>query len=318
MRTKLFFVFTILIGLTGLLTGCDSLRNEVDPSVLGAESPRLVVHGFLSPQSRVLAVRVTRSQTVVGDSVGGAVTIDDSLADEADDVVDAVVTISEGGRSVNLRYKANGLPYYSARAGELLITVGKTYTLTVQTPNGERATSSCTIPGPVDLTSIRFDSLQSGRIQRYFVRARWYDVANQTNYYQVTGAFRFIADCPECTTKPGYIEREEFSNLSFDDNSRGLLTDADGNDEMISGRAYLNGANVDTQLPFRRQYKTATVTMNLLNIEPSYYQYWTAVIRQRRTRGNPFAEPVMIPSNIQGGLGCFAGYSNSTLTLRIK
>lgn len=306
------------VGLACLLLGCGSLRNEVDPSVLGADSSKLVVSGFLSPQDTILAVKLTRSRTVAGDSIGGLAT-GDGTPTNAGNVENATVTISDGSRSVSLNYKADGQPYYSARTASMPIQVGKTYTLTVLTASGERVMSSCTIPEPVALKSVTFDSLQSGQNRRYFVRAWWQDVVGEADYYQVSGVFRFITNCSSCTNLPGYTEREEFTYLSFDDDNRGVFSDAgvDGG-EMISGRAYLNGSNINQSLPFMSQYKMAFVTMNLYNVEQSYYQYWSAVIRQRRVRNNPFAEPVLIPSNIQGGLGCFAGYNNSTLKLKLK
>ena len=55
-----------------------------------------------------------------------------------------------------------------------------------------------------------------------------------------------------------------------------------------------------------------------MSVDQAYYQFQEAVIRQRRSRNNPFAEPVLIPSNIDGGLGCFAGYNNAILTKTLK
>ncbi|QIP11936.1 DUF4249 domain-containing protein [Spirosoma aureum] len=299
-------VILFLIGLlltTSLFWGCGSLRNEVDPGELGAETAKLVVSSFLSPQDSLLTVKLTRSRTVVGDSIGGSI--------DGENVMDATVTLSDGSRSVGLRYKADNQPYYSVAAKQLPIVVGKAYTLTVQTPKGERATSTCTIPGPVSVSAVTFDSLASGRNQRYFVQPRWKDPVGQANYYQAAGVFLFVVK-----------NQVEFSNLSFDDDNRGLFSDTgiDGN-AMITGRAYLNGSTLSTSdqsVGFFKQYKTASVTINLFSVEQSYYQYWSAVLRQRRVRNNPFAEPVLIPSNIQGGLGCFAGYNNATFLLKLK
>jgi hypothetical protein len=56
----------------------------------------------------------------------------------------------------------------------------------------------------------------------------------------------------------------------------------------------------------------------LLNVDENYYRYHDGVARQDEVRDNPFAEPVPIPTNIQGGLGCFGAYNRSTLTLYLK
>lgn len=315
-----------LIFLSSLiyLSSCDSLRQEVDPNRLNREAAKLVVTCFLSPQDTVLAVKVIRSQPVLGD--GTMVTY------SGDNVVDATVTLSEGGRSVVLPYNNtlhpnnSAQPYYSIDAQKLPIVAGRTYAVSVQTPTGERAESTCTVPGPVAMTSVVFDSVtdnQFGRqLKRYFVRSRWQDPANQTNYYQVSGVFRYVKRCQNCTNNPPDQQREEFSYLYFDNNSGSLLTDrnTDGG-AMISGRGFLNGYfdnGSNGQFGFGSQYKTATVTINLLSTDQAYYQYQDAVERQSQVSGNPFTEPVPIPSNIQGALGYFGAYNRSTLTVKLK
>ena len=307
-----FPVYTFLAGLFGLLLHGCTLRNEVDPGLLGIDSSKIVVSGYLSPQDTMLAIRVTRTQTVVGDSL--------NLLETGIIVPNAKVTLSEGDRSIVLPfYKVNppADSAYSIDARLLPIVAGHTYKLTVETPAGQRLSSTCTIPQAVLPKSILFDSLTQTQsratIQRHYVRTRWQDPAGQTNYYQVAGIFRYSSITN--------FRDEKYSSLSFDDDNRGLFSDAgvDGT-IMVSGRAYLtsvaSATNVSTS--FSNQYSTASVTVNLMSVEPTYYRFQEAIIRQRRARNNPFAEPVLIPSNIQGGLGCFAGYNNATLTMTLK
>jgi hypothetical protein len=305
------------------LCGCTSLRNEVDPSLLGVTPAKLVISGFLSPQDTILAVKVTRSATVVGDSL--------SLLQTGNNVTDATVTLTDGSKSVRLLYNniASGdtvrsRPYYSINARSLPILAGHTYTLTVQTANGQQATSACTIPAPVSPATIKFDSVQEtqGRSQsrRYYVITNWQDPVGQINYYQVAGYFRYTTRCTTCQT-----DRDQASGtfpLTFDDDNRGLISDVGLDGTLIpSGRAFMTSAtlpNNNQGTGFYSQFRTASVTVDLMSVEQSYYQFQQAVIRQRRVRNNPFAEPVLIPSNIQGGLGCFAGYNNATMTLKLK
>ncbi|SOD96146.1 DUF4249 domain-containing protein [Spirosoma fluviale] len=323
MRTNLslpigYSALITLLAVIGMFTGCSSLRNEVDPSQLGFAAPKLVVTSYLSPQDTNLAVKVTRSKTVVSD---------DSLDTGGSNVTNATVTLAEGNRSVTLRYNSPNSPvdslkqpYYSASARLLPIVAGRTYTLTVVTPNGERATSTCTIPAPVRPTAVTFDSTteNQGRslLRRYYVLARWQDPPAQANYYQVTGFFQYTTKCDSCGAK-----QVGATQLSISDDNRGLFSDAgvDGT-QMISGKAYVSSTPfTSNQLTnFYGQYRNATVTVNLMSVDQHYYQFQEAVIRQRRVRNNPFAEPVLIPSNIQGGLGCFAGYNNATLILRLR
>ena len=297
-------VITCLTGLV-LLYGCTSLRNEVDPNLLGPASTKLVVTGFISPQDTTLAVKVTRSNTVVGDSL--------SLLQTGNNVTDAMVTLSDGTKSIVLPYNnipasdtVRSRPYYSINARLLPVVSGRTYTLTV-VANGQQATSTCTIPAAVALTEIVINDSVN---RRYSISIKWQDPAGQANYYQVAGIFRYIAsNCKAC-------QNEIYNTLSFDDDSRGLTSDVgyEGR-EMASGRANLTSSAVTN---FYNQYKTASVTANLMSVDQNFYRFQDAIMRQRRSRNNPFAEPVLIPSNIEGGLGCFAGYNNATMTLTLK
>ena len=297
-------LLTVLVG-SIWFGSCTNLRNEVDPSLLGVQPTQLVVSSFLSPQDTILAVKVTRSNTVVGDSI--------SLLQTGNTVIDATVTLSDGSKSVVLPYNnrstgdtTRNQTYYSINAKLLPIVVGRTYTLTVAATNGQRATSTCTIPAAVPPTVI--DTIRVN--QRPAIRVSWQDPAGQANYYQVNGIFRSIlASCKAC-------QNESYSTLSFDDDNRGLFSDAGLDGTVIpSGRALLTFNSASSSFS---QYRTASVTIDLMSIDQNYYQFQEAVIRQRRSRNNPFAEPVLIPSNIQGGLGCFGGYNNATMTLRLK
>lgn len=49
------------------------------------------------------------------------------------------------------------------------------------------------------------------------------------------------------------------------------------------------------------------ISVNLMTISKSYYMYFKSFIRYTQNHGDPFAEPVMVYSNINGGFGIFAG-----------
>ena len=316
---KSFYLF-ITSCLFFSLTSCDSLRQEVNPDRLNREAAKLVVTCFLSPQDTVLAVKVTRSQPILTESTSTG------SSNTAVNVPDATVTLSEGGRTATLRYDVR-LGYYRAAISQLPVLAGRTYSIAVQTSAGERAEASRTVPEPVATVSVAFDSLienQFGRqVKRYFIRSRWQDLANQANFYQVSGLFRYTPVCQNCPNTPANQPREQFNTLYFDDNSGGLLTDrnTDGG-TMISDRAFFGiyySSNVSVpNFNFVSQYKAATVTVNLFSTDQFYHQYQDAIARQSEVSGNPFAEPVPVPSNIQGTLGCFAGYNRSTLTVKLK
>ena len=190
-------------------------------------------------------------------------------------------------------------------------------------PSGQTLTSSAKVPEAVDIISVLFDStkiIQSYQSYRYTVRLGWKDPAGQSNYYRVMGEqvnTQTIATGPNGQTAT-------FTNanpIPFEtESSRYLLidSDADGNQFTSSRGTYtkilitnINGKQTTTA--------AGPLMLSLLNTDKAYYLYHEALNRYQATDGNPFAEPVLLPSNIQGGgLGCFAAYNRSLRTIILK
>jgi len=299
------------------LVGCNSLKQEVDPRGLSNEPEKIVVACFISPQDTVLAARIGRSSTILGP---------DNRA--VPDIPNAIVTMSDGTRSVVLKKAIDevlGYTYYRAKPEQLPVIVGKTYTLMVSVPNGQTIDASCTVPGPVAIESIRLDSnltqLYSFVRMEYYARLRWRDSAGQANYYRVAGQNEYSYRAQVRTTPNGPLRDslvQVRGNWSF--NTSPLLTDIgrDG-EEFVSPQGRLanttprsNGGASSIDRP--RGY----ISAYLLNVDESYYHYHDEVARQSKVRNNPFAEPVLIQTNVRGGLGCFGAYNKSTLVIQLK
>lgn len=300
-----------------LLAACNSLRQEVEPKGIVQEPEKLVVACFISPQDTVLAARVSKSLPVLG--TGNQYNTD---------ITNATVTLSDGSQSVTLRIRTSTLygnlyNIYRANPRDLPIVAGKTYRMTVRVPDGREVTASCTVPGPVALNQVTIDSSTTndfGLIRKdYHARMIWRDPAGQANFYRVAGNNDYTYSYRTQTSPNGPIRdttMRMWGDWYFNDGS--TLTDLgrDGQ-EIRSGRgrlaisySWVNGR----QLPsFPRQ-----LNAYLFNTEENYYRYHDAVERQNRAGDNPFAEPVPIPSNIQGGLGCFGAYNRSTITIQLK
>jgi hypothetical protein len=271
------------------------------------ETTKLVVTCFLSPQDTVLAAKLTRTQPILSPTMGSTV------ADN--NVVDATVTLSKGETSVGLVYDAK-LGYYRISAQQLPILADETYTLRVQTPLGEVATSSCRIPGPVPLLSVILDSLPNNQFgqsaKRFFVRAHWQDPAGPTNYYQLMGNAQYPYQ--DENSKP----RLGFTTLYFDNLVSSLQTDhGQEGGAMVSERDFFRYGSF-AGATFGDLFQSVTVNLHLLNTDQGYYQYQRAVAQQAYNGDNPFAEPLPIPSNIQGALGCFGGYNRSIISVRLR
>ena len=300
------------------LSGCGSLRSEVSPQLFNASTPKVSVTCFLSPQDQVLTAKVEHERPIEGDQWS-------QVATEFV-VSNAAVTLTNGKQSVKLRYDATqGI--YMADASLLPITPGNTYQLMVKTPDSETVSGTCTVPQGVKVSSVSFDSLtalQEGiSVRRYYVQAHWQAPAEQPAYYHVTGLFRSVPVCTTCVQGVGSSNPAVVSYLTVDAAEQALMTNQSGTDgNYVSAPVFLNSNLVlkssVKQPGFSNRYASAQVVVNVLGTDQSYYQYQYAVIQQLKTKGNPFAEPVLIPNNIHNGVGCFAAYNRSTMTLRLK
>lgn len=290
-----------------VLTGCQqSLREEVTPQALNGAG-KLVVTGFISPQDTILIVSVTRSQAIAerGTSPGSAVT-------------NATVTLSDGGSSVGLLFNAKR-QRYEADARKWPVSSGRTYALLVQSPDGQRVSGSCTVPQPVALRRVRLDSSAAADgSKRFFARYTWQDTPGSKGQFQTTGTFVFVKGCATCREEALAARKVESVPVSF-----GSPTTLNGwiSGETTSGSLLETKGNLtttDSKGSFGGNYRHATVKATLFHVEEAYARYHQAVERATSTEVTPFSEPVLIPTNLQGGLGCFAAYDRSDLTVLLK
>jgi hypothetical protein len=307
-----------------VMMACQNLVAEIDPGKLPSIDRKLVVNGYLSPQDTVLAVSVSRSQTVLGDIV----------TDSVSTVPDAAVTLTSEGKTIRLIFDPQQR-VYTADVRQLPILVGKTYALQVGAPGFETVSSSCTIPANIPVSELRLDSSRSyagpglDPIWQYNVRAIWQDPAGQTNYYRVAGygeclnwAPRFPEASIDTTQKVlmrGIIGFGRQDQYISDQNQDGqLLLSVRGDVPLNFDYSYYDSTR---QMTYAGSYpfsKPLTIRVSVLQVDENYFTYHRARQQQRQSQNNPFAEPVLMPTNIQGGLGCFAGYNRSTMVVLIK
>ena len=319
----MFFRLSSLSALLLLGTmACQNLVTEIDPSNLPQMDRKLVVNGYLSPQDTVLAVSVSSSQTVLGDIV----------SDSVNTVQEATVTLTSEGKTVTLAYNPQQRAYL-ADAQQLPIQVGKTYTVRVDAPGFETVTSSCTVPKPVPVSELKLDSTRNSTgsgselTWTYGVRAVWQDPAGETNYYRVVGYGECVSQIPrkgvayiDSTTPKvltrGIIGFGRLEQFVSDQNQDGqLLVSVRGEVPLYFDYAYYDSTTQTNYSGSHFYTKPLTLRISVLQTDENYYKYHRARQQQRQSQGNPFAEPILMPSNIQGGLGCFAAYNRSTMEI---
>ena len=307
---KKIFLYSLIIISQLFLPSCESLIKEIDPSFLPETDSKLVVACFISPQDTVLAAKITETKLLIGTS-----------GDIRDDITNASVSLSDGSKSIRFVYSPK-LGYYRALPSELPILVGKTYTITVNTPDGRQVNASTTIPNPIAIKEVKIDSTKVNEFQQgnsvtnteYDVKVIWQDKAGETNYYRALSEFVFLYRIVDSINKK--VINAPVSAIvdlrTIDDKI------ADG--QLLSlNRAYLPtniGGNIQGQ---NTNLKTSLdiIKVGLLQTDIHYYNYHTSLRRQRENN-NPFAEPVLLYTNIKGGFGCFGAYNATWQEFKAK
>ena len=87
-------------------------------------------------------------------------------------------------------------------------------------------------------------------------------------------------------------------------------------DEGVDGQTIRRELPVEfTYLPTRDELGKLFIELRAVSKE--YYQYFSTISRQNGVSDMPFADPVIVYDNINGGQGVFAGFSTSSDSLTI-
>lgn len=311
--------YIAFLFLTFSLAACESLVRDVDRGDLPQVESKLVVQCFISPQAARINVVVTESIPLFAepDLKGGV-------------IPNAIVELSDGSREIVIPFDTTN-QLYSIEKSALAILPGKTYFLSV-TSGVRSVNASCTVPATAVVPkSYEIDTSYSGsmsaRDTSLTVKFTWKDIAGQINYYRVRASLDLEYSVPEELTSGQFKEkriRNRF-NFNWDDeigrNDFRNDVNLDGTDfNSPIGRVKLpkplsyTAGDGKVYLSFPKS-KIISVTMEVYNTDEHYFKYHRSV----QTRGdsdNPFVEPSLIYTNIEGGLGCFGSYNSGQLVYR--
>jgi hypothetical protein len=299
---KKIFLYSLIIFSHLFLLSCESLIKEIDPSFLPETDSKLVVACFISPQDTVLAAKITETKLLIG-----------TTGDIKDDITNASVSLSDGSKIIQLIYNTK-LDYYRALPAALPILAGKTYTITVKTPDGRKVNASTTIPNPIAIKEVKIDSIKVNNFQQgnsvtnteYEVKVIWQDKAGEINYYRAISEFIILYRIPDPKNGKNVINTPVSTFIDLR-----TIDDKDVDGQILSlNRNFLAtniGANIQGQ-QIDQNKRLNKIKVGLFQTDIHYYNYHTSLRRQRENN-NPFAEPVLLYTNINGGFGCFGAYN---------
>ena len=266
-----------------------SCSKTVDNIKLPEVEPKLVVYSYISPADSIIQVNVSMSVPIFNSTNNGSDNI----------VTDATVTMwNDYGNSIIIPYDPFSKTYFIASSA-LPILAGRTYHLKV-TSGDKTAESSCTVPSSPN-TSLQFvsmDSTEDGNSQKTItLKIKFTDTFGQPDYYRVYPMVNVVQLFMGGTDT---INKKLYFNFG---------------DELVSDKDHdaltYNYTTTDTYQDETPRY----FKIYLFHTDKDYYELHKSI--RNYSGDNPFSEPSLIYSNMQGGYGVFASYNPYSIQINI-
>lgn len=217
-------------------------------------------------------------------------------------VKNATVIISDGTVTDTLLEPDTSLGYLYIST-KLVGEVGKSYSLKIITPDNTIITAETRIEEPLELDSTWF-KIQEGKDSLGFIWARMSDPDTLGNSYRWfaqrhTKDQQFIAPI-------GSVFDDKFINgKTFDfAYNRGKVPNSQAEDDKNEEEGFFKDGD--------------TVDIKFCTITEASFKFWRLAESQSSSNGSPFSSPAVLPTNIEGGVGIFEGYSPLIYTVIAK
>jgi hypothetical protein len=275
----------LFLGALFIFTSCEEMMSDVN---IPSSVPKLVITGYLSTSDDTISIIVQKSRPLYVPSTAGG--------NPYPSVTNALVTISDGSNTVTLPYDTF-TGNYRIPATVMPVLAGTSYFLSVTTPDGNSATSSCRVPQgtapEVEITGIDTINQNGGILKK--VSFRFIDLPGSGQFYGISaGSYYGYENDPNPAFYP--IDFEHGDLFVSDKNKEG---------EYFTYRT----KEID-------EYRTnSNLYISLLITDENYFNFHRSL--NSFQGDNPFAEPTTIFTNIQGGLGVFAGVNGKVSEFQI-
>jgi Domain of unknown function (DUF4249) len=300
----------ILQFITGIIFLSFLFSCERNIDIKLPDNPLLIINGALNGHSKDYAAKMYRSAGILSNNnpqaiENGSIILEDVQTGQKDTMI----------YNNNI---ANYPKYYYA--DKIKPIPGKEYKVTALANGFEPVTAKTILPKEVIIYAANWkDSVvkESSNITRdiHIIDFSFNDPANENDYYYLTleriDSFRNSPTSPVIYTAPTPIffelkvrnQTNDFIDIDLNNNEIILLQD---NDAIIKDN-FFSGTTKKIRL-FSNFASSAAYkyVIKLSHITEEYYKYLDTRYKQSITEGDPFAQPVLVYSNIKGGAGIFA------------
>ncbi len=254
-------------------------------------------------------------------------------------ITDATVKITNNNTNTSFTLPNDGTFY---RYNKKPIS-GHSYTINVTHPNYPEASATSKVPYPFDIRGISEESqvtlnfFDGNTFLRMDLDIKFEEEQGEENYYMLEVTRKGTVFDIDPLNPSNVFEREEIVPVEIRSTNPGVLSSG-GQDRisLLFNDQFLNDNNgsfnfscYEILLDLADEYDTITNTIKSYKVSDKYYFYLTKMNKDLynysgsfdnyTTNNNPFAlQPPRVISNIENGVGIFAGYTTSVDSLEIK
>lgn len=210
--------------------------------------------------------------------------------------------------------------------------IGEDYNITIDIEGFETLQANDKIPEAPNLISASFKDSVYTDSEGYFLSQAeivFLDNPNEKNYYELILKQSF--DDPELLNLFGETSETYISEVLFDYESNDIVLENEGqlalfaftnpvfSDELFNGKAYEMRVNYGGYYTFENVSYDSDLIVVLRSVSKDYYTYKKSLTAHIETQFSDVwdgvVEPAQMFTNIKGGYGIFAGFSQVTDTI---
>lgn len=279
-------------------------------------TPRLVINGVMYPDSSI--------QVTLTNSVGYLST------DDINQQTNGVLSLYDGAGNLLelLQHTGNGI-----YRGTTTASVGSRYRVVAEHPGFERVEATDVVPVAVPILSwdtatvMTENPFETSNVREY--RFTFTDPPGEDNYYmvEVIQAEEFFINNVFDPISGGFIpdttwfDEPFFFSVGMSTSDQVISSENESffgesltfDDQFFFSDGLFEGSTREFVVRVPEPFQGARYILRLSTLSEAYYRYRVTARRFINTNGDPFAEPVLVFSNVEGGLGVFGGVSSSSV-----
>ncbi len=231
----------------------------------------------------------------------------------------AMVTISDGSKSTLLTFHENNSEsFYYTDSNSFKFEEGKNYYLSITSPDGRSARSYMKIPYGSSISSVSVDTSYIAEITTEKDMTVISREVNLTVNLNALNNYHFVYANVFCTviiyTSTDTVIHSSMKPFYFNSNPS-LPIQLDGN-QTLSIKNEIGLSTNTKAIDF--SVGIDSVEYFVITVEENYYKFLKSKQVQSSSANDPFAEPALLFSNIDNGLGIFTGLASRRKKIILK